>query len=100
MYCTYGREKTTDLALYAEIKQKYQKWIIHEKLRVATSEREGKLSNPRARPARAMHGEKLRNMIDMITETRARAPRALCSDFLPPRGTVSGYTYQQLDLIR
>ena len=62
MYCTYGREKITDvatlsfrwiihfwyfcsiwaykasLALYAQIKQKNQKWIIHRKLRVATSE--------------------------------------------------------------
>jgi hypothetical protein len=41
------------LALSAQIKQKYQKWIIHRKLRVATSEREGKLSNPRGRAARA-----------------------------------------------
>jgi hypothetical protein len=37
----------------AEIKQKYQNGNIHRKLRVATSEREGKLSNPRGRAARA-----------------------------------------------
>jgi hypothetical protein len=36
------------------------------------SEREGKLSNPRGRAARAMHGENLRK----FTETRAAEPRA------------------------
>jgi hypothetical protein len=34
--------------------------------------REGKLSNPRAPPARAMHGENLRKFM----ETRACTPRA------------------------
>jgi hypothetical protein len=51
------------LALYAEIKQKNQKWIIHEKLTVATSEREGKLSNPRARRALTLHGENIRKSL-------------------------------------
>jgi hypothetical protein len=37
----------------------------------------------RARP-RAMHGENLRK----FTETRARAPRALCIDFLSNKNTV------------
>ena len=60
------------LALYAQIKQEYQKWIIHRKLRVPTSEREGKLSNPRGRAAHATHGENLQK----FTETRARPPRA------------------------
>ena len=36
---------------------------------VPMSEREGKLSNPRARATRAMHGENLRKFM----ETRARA---------------------------
>ena len=43
-----------------------------EKLKVPTSEREGKLSKPRGRAARAMQGENLRK----FTETRAAAPRA------------------------
>jgi hypothetical protein len=59
------------LALYAEIKQKYQNGNIHRKLRVPTSEREGKLSN-RAGAPRAMQGENLWK----FTETRAAAPRA------------------------
>jgi hypothetical protein len=41
------------LALYAKRKQKYQNGNIHRKLKVPTSEREGKLSNPRRRAARA-----------------------------------------------
>ena len=60
------------LALYRFCKQKYQKGFIHRKLTVPTSEREGKLSNPRGRAARAMHGENLRK----FTETRAHSPRA------------------------
>jgi hypothetical protein len=50
----------------------YQNGSIHKKLGVPTSEREDKLSNPRAGATRAMHGENLRK----FTETRARAPRA------------------------
>ena len=68
-------ENNNLLGLYildAGLHRKYQKWIIHRKLRVRTSEREGKLSNPRGRAARAMHGENLRK----FTETRATAPRA------------------------
>jgi hypothetical protein len=60
------------LALYAQIKQKYQNVNIHQKLTVPTSEREGKLSNPRARRAGAMHGENLWK----FKETHARTPRA------------------------
>jgi hypothetical protein len=76
LYCTFGCGKITDvgtfsfrrilpfwyfclktgykarLALYPVCNQKYQKWIIHRKLKVPTSEREGKLSNPRGRAAR------------------------------------------------
>jgi hypothetical protein len=63
----------TSLALYPLRKKKNKNDIIHEKLEVTTSEREGKLSNPRSRAARAcgaMHGENLRK----FTETRAAAP--------------------------
>jgi hypothetical protein len=58
------------LTLLQSRKQKYQNGSIHRKLRVPTSEREGKLSNPRAsaRRARAMHWENLWK----FTETRAR----------------------------
>ena len=48
-------ENNNLLGLYildARLHRKYQKWIIHRKLRVRTSEREGKLSNPRGRAAR------------------------------------------------
>ena len=48
-------------------------------LLVPTSEREGKLSNPPARAARAMQGENLRK----FTETRARSPRARHALILP-----------------
>jgi hypothetical protein len=60
------------LALFPKRKQKYKNGNIHRKLKVPTSEREGKLSNPRARAARAMHEENLRKFM----ETRARPPRA------------------------
>ena len=46
---------------------------------VPMSEREGKLSNPRARAARAMHGENLWKFM----ETRAQEPRALYELILP-----------------
>ena len=46
---------------------------------VPMSEREGKLSNKRARAARAMHGENLWKFM----ETRALAPRALYKFILP-----------------
>jgi hypothetical protein len=53
----------------------------HQKLRVATSGREGKLSNSRPRAGRAMHGENLRK----FTETRSRALRACFTlSFLKP----------------
>ena len=47
-------------------------WIFHQKLRVPTSEGEGKSSNPRVRRASAVHGENLRK----FTETRAHVPCA------------------------
>jgi hypothetical protein len=64
-------------------KKKNKNDIIYEKLSVPTSEREGKLSNPRARPASVMHEENLRK----FTEP-ARRPRALCSNFLVAKNTV------------
>jgi hypothetical protein len=47
-----------------------QKWIIHEKLRVATSEREGKLSNPPGRAARARCMEKIYGHLRKPARTR------------------------------
>ena len=92
VYCTYERQKITDvvtvsfsLALYDERKQKYQNGSIHRKLTVTTSEREGKLSNPRGRAARAPCREK---MYETLLETRARAPRFLCIDFAVAKYTV------------
>ena len=64
-------------------KKKNKNDIIYEKLRVPTSEREGKLSNPRARPASVMHEENLRK----FTEP-ARRPRTLCSNFFIAKNTV------------
>jgi hypothetical protein len=60
------------LTLFTTPKQKYHNGNIHRELKVPTSDREGKQTNPRARHARAMHGENLRK----FTETRAIAPRA------------------------
>jgi hypothetical protein len=71
-------------ALYAKRKQKYQNGNIHRKLKVPTSEREGNLSNPRARRARAMHGENSQK----FTKTRAAARRAPCGVFFAAKNTV------------
>jgi hypothetical protein len=72
-YCTYDQQEIT-LALYAEIKQKYQNGNIHRKRRVATSERKGKLSNPRAHAARARCMEKsYGNLRNPARERRAGA---------------------------
>ena len=53
----FGYIKRASLYLPKEFerKQKYQNGNIHRKLTVQTSEREGKLSNLRARRARSMH---------------------------------------------
>jgi hypothetical protein len=56
---------------YAHSKQKKLKVDFHQKLRVPvpTSEREGKLSNPRARAARARcMGEKLRKFTETLLD--------------------------------
>ena len=66
LYSTCARKKTKTT-------------FFHEKLKVPTSKREGKLSNPRGRAARAMHGENLRK----FTETRAAPPRAIHELILP-----------------
>jgi hypothetical protein len=113
-YCTSGLQEITDfatvsfrwiihfwyfcfilaykasLALYSKIKQKYQKWIIHWKLIVATSEREGKLSNR----ARCME-----KFTKIYGNPRASAARAPCGDFLPPRGTVHQISFESVDLL-
>jgi hypothetical protein len=76
------------LALFTNSKQKYQNGNIHRKIRVPTSEREGKLSNPRARRAR----DAWRKFTEIYGNPRARAARALCIDFLPLIGTVLSAT--------
>ena len=72
-------ENNNLLGLYildARLHRKYQKWIIHRKLRVRTSEREGKLSNPRGRAARARCMEKIYgNLRKPARQHRARSMR-------------------------
>ena len=77
-FCLKKRYKAS-LALYRFCKQKYQKWIIHRKLRVPTSEREGKLSNPRGRAARARCMEKIYGNL----RKPARLPRARAMQWFP-----------------
>ena len=72
------------LALFTKRKQKYQNGNINRKLKVPTSEREGKLSKPRARRAWRKFTE-----IQCYGNPRARAARALFIDFLLVIGTVS-----------
>ena len=81
-------EYKASLVLYAEIKQKHQKWIIHGKLlvRVATSEREGKLSNPRGHAAGAQC------MIFFSKNYKiphTDAARELCVNFAVAKNTVA-----------
>ena len=57
-FCLIWGNKAS-LALFRQIKQKYQKWIIHRKRRVPTSERESKLTNPRGRAPSARCMEKI-----------------------------------------
>jgi hypothetical protein len=61
------------LALSAIRKQKYQNGNIHRKLKIPTSEREGKLSNPRARAAR----DAWRKFTEIYENPRATAARAM-----------------------
>ena len=110
-YCILGSEKITDvktlsfrwilpfwyfwiifkykasLDLYVKRKQKYQNGKFHRKLRVPTSEREGKLSNPRARAPRAR--DAWRKFKEIYGNPRCRAVRAPCIDFLVAKCTVS-----------
>ena len=70
-----------------KIIQKYQNGNIHRKLRVPTSEREGKLSNPRARAPRAR--DAWRKFKEIYGNPRGRPARAPCIDFLAAKYTVS-----------
>ena len=73
------------LALYCKRKQKYQNGNIHRKLKVPTSEREGKLSNPRgpaARPRCIIFFSKIYEI------PRKNAARESCSYFAPLISTV------------
>ena len=75
VYLVIAKSRTL-ASLYSTCARKKTKTtFFHEKLKVPTSKREGKLSNPRGRAARAMHGENLRK----FTETRAAAACARCS---------------------
>jgi hypothetical protein len=49
--CARKKNKNDILALFSLRKKKNKNDIFHEKLKVPTSEREGKLSNPRGRAA-------------------------------------------------
>jgi len=75
------------LDLYATRKQKYQNSNIHRNLRVPTSKREGKLSNPHARAPRAR--DAWRKFTEIYGNPRGRAARAPCIDFLAAKYTVS-----------
>jgi hypothetical protein len=65
-------------------KQKYQNGNIRRKLRVPTSEREGKLSNPRGRTAR----DAWRKFTEIYGNPRGCPARVPYSYFLPVIGTV------------
>ena len=78
---------TASLDLYVKRKQKYQNGKFHRKLRVPTSEREGKLSNPRAHAPRAR--DAWRKFKEIYGNPRCRAVRAPCIDFLVAKCTVS-----------
>ena len=88
-FCLQTRYKAR-LALYRVCKQKYQKGFIYQKLRVdlrlRTSEREGKLSNPRVRAPRAR--DAWRKFTEIYRNPRDGAARAPCIDFLLVIGTV------------
>ena len=86
-YFCFIVEFTASLDLYVKRKQKYQNGNIHRKLRVPTSEREGKLSNPRARAPRAR--DAWRKFKEIYGNPRGRAVRAPCIDFLAAKYTVS-----------
>jgi hypothetical protein len=68
------------LALFTNRKQKYQNGNIHRKLKVPTSEREGKLSNPRGGAARARC---MNFFFRKFTKSRARALRGNHALILP-----------------
>ena len=79
------------LALSATRKQKYQNGNIHRKLKVPTSEREGKLSNPRARAARAPCREKFfENLRKPARPRRVRAMHWFSADH---RYSTHAYTH-------
>ena len=104
LYCTFGCGKITDIktfsfrwilpfdtsALYAKRKQKYQNGNLHRKLKVPTSERESKLSNPRARAPRAC--DAWRKFTEIYGNPRTRVTRALYIDFDVAKNTVQLYS--------
>jgi hypothetical protein len=84
LYFCLRKWNMATLALFHLRKQKYQKWIIHRKLRVPMSEREGKLSNPRARRAR----DAWRKFTEIYGNPRVGAAHTLCIDLLAAAYTV------------
>jgi hypothetical protein len=86
-YFCFIFEYTASLDLYVKRKQKYQNGNIHRKLRVPTSEREGKLSNLRTRAPRAR--DAWRKFQEIYGNPRGRAVRAPCIDFLAAKYTIS-----------
>jgi len=92
-FCFISAYKAS-LALYAERKQKYQNGNIHRKLTVPTSEREGKLSNPRARAARAPCREKIYENLRKPAHARlARAMHWFCRNQEYSTCTARQYQY-------
>ncbi len=79
------------LDLYATRKQKYQNGNIHRNLRVPTSKREGKLSNPRARAPRAR--DAWRKFTEIYGNPRGVAAREPCIDFAAAKNTVDLQLY-------
>jgi hypothetical protein len=80
-YCILGYSKITDfgLALFHSRKKKTKTTFFHEKLRVPTSKREGKLSNPRGRAERARCMEKIHgNLQKPARRRRARFMHWFC----------------------
>ena len=83
--------KKNEARFIPQIKQKNRKWIIYEKLRVPSSEREGELSNPCARTTRASCMENIYG--NLRKPPRACHARAMFFKFLC-------YPYVQYDATR
>jgi hypothetical protein len=72
------------LALFTTPKQKYHNGNIHRELKVPTSDREGKQSNPRARHAR----DAWRKFTEIYGNPRDCTAREPCIDYAAVKNTV------------